>query len=484
MKSQFNLPEPFVEYMSAKLGDSYTDFYDSLYQQAPVSLRWNLGKKILHPIFHQFEPVPWCNEGIYIPERISFTLEPTFHSGGFYVQESSSMFVEKLMDFENSNLILDLCAAPGGKSTLIASRLKSHQFLISNEVIKSRLTTLRQNITRWGNHQVAVTNLDPDTWVKKIENTNIRFDTIIVDAPCSGEGLWRKNPEAISEWSTNHILLCSARQKRILEAAGKLLAPGGRIIYSTCTYNQEENINNILHFLENHPEFYSLKFNFSSYGVEEEERKIVTGYAYGYQCYPHKIKGEGFFFSVLVHDGTTKNKKSNFSHKSDRKNKITGKIGKSIPDEVGKYIQNEKLSNFIFEEKKINESKYIFAFPHHIHPVINEIESYVTFLQSGLMMGELGTKGFVPTEDLALSIHINETIESVEFTKIEALKYLKLETFTPEQIPEKSAQNNIFLAKYNGLGLGWFKWINGNRMNNYYPKNWRILMDFNTILDE
>src|SRR5690242_11654187 len=187
------------------------------------------------------EPVPWCQYGYYLKERPSFTLDPQFHAGAYYVQEASSMFLEQALknsaDLSRPVKVLDLCAAPGGKSTLVDSIISPESLLVSNEVIKTRVNTLADNITRWGRANVVVTNNDP----KDFARLRGFFDVMIIDAPCSGSGLFRKDPEAIREWSPENVIHCKLRQQRILTDALPALGKAGILIYSTCSYSTEEN---------------------------------------------------------------------------------------------------------------------------------------------------------------------------------------------------------------------------------------------------
>lgn len=207
--------------------------------------------------------IPWSTNGIYLSKRPSFTLDPLFHAGAYYVQEASSMFLEEVIK-QTVNLsaqikVLDLCAAPGGKSTLLQSLISKESFLVSNEVIKSRVNILSENITKWGASNVLVTNNDP----KDFQRLPAYFDVIVVDAPCSGSGLFRKDNEAISEWSPQNVALCCQRQQRILADIKDSLKPGGILIYSTCSYSQSEN-EDIVSWLVNENRFQSVELSIPS----------------------------------------------------------------------------------------------------------------------------------------------------------------------------------------------------------------------------
>ena len=286
------LPPAFEAQMRHQLGPDYDAFVDALTQETPVSIRVNPRKNALDTT--GLEPVPWCVEGFYLPERPNFTLDPLFQGGAYYVQEASSMLLAEVLRqtvrLGQPIRALDLCGAPGGKSTLLASMLHSDSLLLTNEVIRSRVSVLRENVDKWGYPNVAVSNHDPEDFGKL---TGF-FDLILVDAPCSGEGLFRKDPAAVNQWSEEAVQICSARQQRILTAAAPLLDQGGMLIYSTCTYNDIENQDNVRFLMANG--FVNIPLDLpADWHIAE---KWVDN-AVGYQCYPHNVQGEGFFISVF-----------------------------------------------------------------------------------------------------------------------------------------------------------------------------------------
>ena len=238
------LPALFEERMRKLLPEESEAFFAALQTEPPVSIRLNPGKPV--PISRLFPdeqiglPVSWCESAYYLKSRPVFTLDPCLHSGTYYVQEASSMFLYHIFGQilpAHPVRVLDLCAAPGGKSTLIASRLSSGSLLVANEVIRSRAGILKENMIKWGTSHVVVTNNDPADF----HHLKGAFDIIVVDAPCSGEGMFRKDPGAIQEWNESNLQLCSERQQRILADIWPCLKPGGFLVYSTCTYNPGEN---------------------------------------------------------------------------------------------------------------------------------------------------------------------------------------------------------------------------------------------------
>ena len=251
------LPPAFEQRMNTILKNEMEDFRHVLSTSAPTSIRWN---PLKNNNFSKKElPVPWCAEGYYLSSRPSFTFDPLFHAGTYYVQEASSMFLEVLVKHilpDRPVRVLDLCAAPGGKTTHLASLLSSGSLLVANEVIKARSNILQENLMKWGTSNVVVTNNDPADF----HSLKGFFDIVLVDAPCSGEGMFRKDNAAISQWSESHVNLCAARQKRILAHAIELLAPDGCLIYSTCTFAPEENQHNVNWMVEN-GDFTSISIN-------------------------------------------------------------------------------------------------------------------------------------------------------------------------------------------------------------------------------
>ena len=265
-----------------------------------TSVRLNpkkIGNRQLAICNTQSERVPWNENGYYLKERPSFTLDPLFHAGAYYVQEASSMFLEEVLkqsvDVTQPLKVLDLCAAPGGKSTLIQSIISAESLLVSNEVIKTRVNILSENITKWGAANVIVTNNDPSDF-KRLPDY---FDVIVADAPCSCSGLFRKDPNAINEWSENNVALCAQRQQRILADILPSLKEDGVLIYSTCSYSQPED-EEIAEWLiaDCHLSSINLHLN-KEWNIIETQSAEKN--AFGYRFYPDKVKGEGFFIAAF-----------------------------------------------------------------------------------------------------------------------------------------------------------------------------------------
>jgi 16S rRNA C967 or C1407 C5-methylase (RsmB/RsmF family)/NOL1/NOP2/fmu family ribosome biogenesis protein len=451
------LPDAFLEQRQMDLGAELNLFLAALQEKSPVSIRFNTFKKQSTPqnIENLDKKVLYTEGGYYLAERPVFTLDPAFHAGAYYVQEASSMFIAEalaqVVDFQQDIKALDLCAAPGGKTTLLASLLSENSVLLANEVIKSRVEVLKENVGKWGNANVYVSNHDSEDFT----GLNGFFDVVVIDAPCSGEGLFRKDEKAIAEWSTDAVQTCAARQKRILTNAVKLLKPNGILLYSTCTYNDFENSDNV--------EWLVQKFDYQEVKLTLNPDWGIAEKKHGYQFYPHKTVGEGFYCCVLK-----RTIKGDFKvEKPDIAKPFSAiKLPKKQIDSVSKWLKNpEKFDYFI----KPNGQIFIVLKTHF--EAISQIDKALKRKSTGLEIGEFKGQDFIPSHDLALSIEINPNSEGVALSKNEALHYLKKENIDLENAPQ-----GWVLAQYEGLNLGWMK-VMKNRINNYLPKDFRIRMD-------
>ena len=445
------LPEAFALQMQSILGNEYEAFVKSLLDLPPVTIRLNDRKKATEAITSGNQ-VRWHPDAIYLPERPVFTLDPAFHAGAYYVQEASSMFVAEAVkqttDLSHSIRVMDLCASPGGKSTLLASLLNDKSLLVANEVIKSRVGVLKENLEKWGFPNYVVSNHDPEEMID-LEGF---FDVVLTDAPCSGEGLFRKDHKAMNEWSENSVQMCSARQRRILQAAAMVVAPGGILCYSTCTYNEKENEQNA-QWLTQMADLEPVKLNIpAEWGITEKK--------YGYQFYPHKVKGEGFYLAVFR---KTRGKKLEGSGKVKMNRVPQKKI-----DVFKEWLQEP--ANFEYFEKPDGQ---IVAIPTVLISNYAVVFRALQKRSSGLEIGQFKGNDFIPSHDLALSTAIAKDLPAIELPKDEALKFLKRENLT---IEFSDQPKGWLLAQYQGLNLGFMKVI-GDRVNNYLPKEWRIRME-------
>ncbi|MEP7166214.1 MAG: RNA methyltransferase [Ferruginibacter sp.] len=403
------------------------------------------------------QKVPWSSEGFYLPSRPSFTSDPLFHAGSYYVQEASSMFLEEAIrqtcDLSQPLRVLDLCAAPGGKSTLVQSIIPLNSLLVSNEIIKTRVNILSENITKWGAANVVVTNNDP----KDLQRLPGFFDLVIVDAPCSGSGLFRKDPGAIDEWSLNNVNLCSQRQQRILADILPALRPGGILIYSTCSYSEAED-EEICDWLVS-----GNQYPVSGIRLQAKtewniiETNSAKHNAYGYRFYPDKLKGEGFFIAAFKKAGIATDDK--YARPKTKPPLLT----KTAIEIIRPYFNNiDAFAFFKWQDE-------IIAMP---APLLNDVlllQSVLYLKKAGIKIGTIIRDELIPDHAFALSGLVAETVASVNVDTETALQYLRRQDLVIE-----TKLKGWVLIKYQNATLGWIK-ILPNRINNYYPKGWRIL---------
>jgi len=438
------LPIQFIERTRQVLNDEYPAFENALDTVSPTSIRLN-NKTDYQP---DGEKVSWCESGCYLNERPLFTADPLLHAGAYYVQEASSMFLYQavIQYFAKADRVLDLCAAPGGKSTLLSQSLSASSLLVSNEIVRQRAQILAENMTKWGNPNVVVTN----NAAADFTQLKHYFDAIVVDAPCSGEGMFRKDANAINEWSVENVMNCVIRQREILNDVWDALKPGGVLVYSTCTYNREENEENVA-WICNELGAQCIQLN------NVDENIVATDG--GYRFYPHKVRGEGFFISVIrKEDGNLQTPKFRIQPDKNAKKIESNVLPIQIiePDIYVFYNIDNKI--IAFNNKQINELLFIRA--------------KFNCLMAGVELFEVKGKDFIPAHQLALlKILDKSTCTNVEVDYKTAIAYLKREAIS---LPE--ANIGYLLITYKSLALGWVKNI-GNRCNNLYPQHWRIRMN-------
>ncbi|MDR2823861.1 MAG: RsmB/NOP family class I SAM-dependent RNA methyltransferase [Prevotellaceae bacterium] len=443
-------PAEFKKNMHALLGAEYVDFERAMNLPPLVSIRAN-NKTSLDFTF-AVEQVKWCKSGFYFSSRPQFTLDPMLHAGAYYVQEASSMFLEQIVNqcFNDAKTVLDLCAAPGGKSTLLLNAMNKDSLLISNELMRNRANILNENITKWGNDNVIVTNNKPSDF----KHLTAFFDVILADAPCSGEGMFRKDAQAIAEWSPQNVKMCAARQREICAKIWAALKPEGIFIYSTCTFNRAENEENTQWICENLGAEI-LKINISDFPE-------ITETDSGYRFYPHKTKGEGFFISIL---------RKNKNEENIFKVKLRNLKVQNIDIKRFEQIKLKKNDNIFFAEENCIKS-CMFDF----YPEFQFFEKNFKTLKSGLTLGEIKGKDFVPSHELAMSKLIDtEQINRIEVDAEIALKFLRKENVFWGNRPL-----GYILLTYKNVPLGWIKNL-GNRANNLYINEWRVRMKSNDL---
>ena len=430
------------------------------------------------------ERVPWTSGTYYLAERPNFAQQPLFNAGLYYVQDPSCTYLESVWrtlygtSAANSSpqapkRVLDLCAAPGGKSTHLADLMNERGLLVSNEVISSRAATLAENMAKWGVANTVVTNSDPSAF-SKLQNL---FDLILVDAPCSGEGMFRKNPDAIGEWSLNNVKLCAQRQRRILNDIWPALRQGGYLIYSTCTFNHLENADNVQYIVEElgaeviplAPQEWEL---LRSCGVEAVgEGKAAS---LGYQFLPGLARGEGQFFAIL-------RKRAADETASGRDDATAGRAAASGRDAEGACAPEREIR----WHKEI-KGDLLKLLPEQLVPEIKLLSKHLKIVSSGravatLLASKRGGVALVPHADLALSLHIGTILdylrENYKF-KVERVE-LPLEQIqaflAKEPLLLPDAPTGYLLLTYKGAGVGFVKNL-GNRCNSLLPNARRIKM--------
>ena len=456
-----NLPQAFVERTRHLLGEEYTHFEEALQQEVPVSIRPNR-QKLVHEV--EGQPVPWAASGLYLKHRPTFTFDPLFHAGCYYVQEASSMFVERVLQTYVSNpvVMLDLCAAPGGKSTLSRSALPEGSLLVANEVMRNRSQILAENLIKWGYPDVVVTNNDPADFTP-MEHL---FDVILTDVPCSGEGMFRKDEVAVEEWSVENVDVCWQRQRRILKDIWPTLKPGGLLIYSTCTFNREENEDNI--------SWIAKELGAEVLPIPVDESWGITGNLIGedfpvYRFLPHRTMGEGFFIAVLRKHTDNVNETSGRFIKnvrtSDKKKKnVKDRKPLPLPKEAKTWLDN--VDDYLLEMK----DNFVTAFPRNHVETYEVLQTYLKVIHAGITLGEVKGKDLVPHHSLAMSIANSEHVfPTAELSYEQAVAYLRKEGL----VLDTSVPRGYVLVTYHQVPLGFVKNI-GNRANNLYPQEWRI----------
>jgi 16S rRNA C967 or C1407 C5-methylase (RsmB/RsmF family)/NOL1/NOP2/fmu family ribosome biogenesis protein len=452
------LPLDFENKMTKYLGTKeYKSFKNALLGEPETSIRYNPQKKA--ELKEISQPVPWSENGFYLKERPSFTLDPVFHAGAYYVQEASSMFLEHILhqiQAPKAGVFLDLTAAPGGKSTLLSSYLGNEGLLISNEVIKARASILKENMIKWGIGNTIVTQNDP-VHFSQLEGF---FDLVLVDAPCSGEGMFRKDPSARSEWSVDNVQFCASRQQRIVDQSAALVKGGGHLVYSTCTFNEEEN-EEILKFICSEFSYEPVRIPLDpSWGILETSLVVEGSTYFGYRFYPHKVRGEGLFITILkrpeasltIEPGRTKDFKHPFIKLEGKplQNKLISQL--SLPEDSVIYSLND---SYFWVNSKF---KTHFEF----------LCKYLNIKYFGIELGKYNNEQFIPTHEWAMSRFPKNNFTKWALTLKEALCYLRKEEIQNPNLPQ-----GWILVTYQELPLGWLKNI-GKRINNYYPKEWRI----------
>jgi len=440
--SILKLPTDFEQNLRLRLGGEYDPFRRALDSPPPVSIRLNPLKKA--PITTSGN-VQWCEAGRYLDQRPVFTLDPHFHAGAYYVQEASSMFLESAVrcsaELNQPLRVLDLCAAPGGKSTHLLSLLNRDSLLVSNEVIRSRASILSENIQKWGYANVAVTNNDPSAF----SELPGLFDLIVVDAPCSGEGLFRKDPDAVTQWSKDSVALCAARQRRIIQDVWPALRQNGVLIYCTCTYNESENEQN-LHWLSEQHDVDFITVPSIAAGIEQ----VTVGKLKGHRFFPHRVKGEGFFLSAMRKLGAQSSDHSDRKRKSERATKT------AAPWLTGDFVISQ-------------HGELLRGVPSSCHSIADLLSQRLNVVTMGVAMGTIKHGKFIPEHALSLSTDLNKSeFQTIDVDKEQALQYLRKGTLNLD-----THSKGFSILQFEGNPIGWVNVLD-RRINNMYPSAWRI----------
>lgn len=446
------LPQVLLDELQSIPNIDLERFIEAHSQAPPTSIRLNPHKPTSQ-LFDVAGDVPWCEWGRYLTERPIFTLDPLFHAGTYYVQEASSMFlqvgIQQLFPSPKHLKILDLCAAPGGKSTLLSGYFDTTNLIVSNEVIRTRASILEENIVKWGCPNQWVTCNDP----KDFKQLSSYFDLVVVDAPCSGSGLFRKDDYALKSWSEANVNLCAARQKRIISDIWESIKEGGVLLYATCSYSIKED-EAILDWIASEFSVESIEIDCSAY------KGIISTIApqhkmNGYRFVPGQIQGEGFFIAAIrKKDSETSIKYTKY--KSIPKNKWATQAASILQEGDWAFVEGKEA---------------IIALPDHMEADYHLLREHLYLRKYGVAMGVFTPKEWIPHHEVALSISKHHELPALEVDRETALRFLK-----KEPLSHLNISKGWYLVAYNGWALGWIKSI-GNRINNYLPKNQRIRME-------
>lgn len=455
-----DLPKQFLERMKKMLGNDYNNFLNSYNKQNFFSLRLNPLKDTLKILNHFTEPVPWAKYGFYYNDNLK-PGKSIFHDTGlYYIQEASAMSVAEILAPSENDTVLDLCAAPGGKSTQIATLMNNKGLLVSNEIISKRATILADNIARLGITNTVVLNESPESIANKFQNY---FDKILVDAPCSGEGMFRKNPEAISEWSEENVKMCQERQLNILNTIKDCLKPNGTLVYSTCTFSPEEDEQVIEQFLLENPEFTlaEIDHTYFSKGIISNTKHNFKNIEKTVRIFPHITNGEGHYIAKMIKNGnsfdtiTTKPLKSNIDKKS--------------LEILNKFLNDCSIN--LTQGILLNFNNHLYLAPQNT-PNLDKLKIQM----AGLYLGEIDkNKIFIPSHNLALALKPVNTLFNTPYNQPTTTKYIELNEnqlrnyINGLTIDTDTNLTGWTLITYNNNSVGWGKIVN-NTIKNHYPK--------------
>ncbi len=457
------LPQAFLERMERMLGDEYPAFLESYEKERYQALRVNPLKAdredFLQKAPFTLRTVAWEPNGFYYDKGDAPGKHPYHAAGVYYIQEPSAMAPAAYLDAQPGERILDLCAAPGGKSTQIAAAMRGEGLLISNEIHPARAKILSENIERMGIRNAMVTNESPQSLAKVFE---AYFDRIMVDAPCSGEGMFRKNADACDEWSPENVAICAQRQAEILECAASMLRPGGRMVYSTCTFAPEENEGTISRFLEKHPEFSIVDvphYETMSEGVAAWTDAPQPGLERTIRLFPHHVDGEGHYLAVLGKAGSVSDNYEGYCARGPEK---------GIPERDAK-----EYLDFAKDTLRVKPEGKLIRFGEQLYLAPEEMPATkgLKVLRPGLHLGTMKKNRFEPSHALALALRPEDVLHSydMEGDSREVRMYLNGQTL------QEDGEKGWYLMTVDGYSIGWGK-LAGGMIKNHYPKGLRIPM--------
>ena len=427
------LPQEFLDRMKTQLGEEYPDYLQSLERPRAVALRFNPLKGQIPEMPFAQQPVPWEPMGVYYDPEARPGLHPYHEAGVYYLQEASAMSAVALLDPQPGERICDLCAAPGGKTTQIAGRMNGEGFLLCNEINPKRAKILSRNIERMGVANALVTNEHPERLAQKYTGF---FDRVLIDAPCSGEGMFRKEEAAVTDWSPETVAMCARRQAEILNSGARLVRPGGRLVYSTCTFAPEENEQTITAFLDTHPEF----------ALEQMDAPWFTPAGPGqFRLWPHKLLGEGHFAAVLRREDGSQ------EYPEACKGRSLPKAWQSFAGELGIKLPAGKAVQF---------GQSLYWAPEELPDL-----SGIKVLRPGLELGTEKKDRFEPAHALALWLKEAKREQSYPALSQEIRAYLHGDVVS-------GSVRGWCLVKADSYSIGWGKG-DGNVLKNHYPKGLR-----------
>ena len=450
------LPVAFTERMRKQLGaEEAESLFAALDATSPVAVRLNPAKCGEDGVWSEGEVIAWSRNGRRLKERPSFTLDTAFHAGAYYVQEAASQFIDHTISGEElqGKRVLDMCAAPGGKTTIYSTAVGVDGLVVANEYVKSRANILADNVRKWGMGNVLVTNNAPEH-LAQFEGW---FDLVAVDAPCSGEGMFRKEEVAREDWSEEVVKMCAARQMSIVREAWQSLKDGALFIYSTCTFNEDEDEGVLRTFIEEMGDVFA-----PSQSIDVDEKwGIVRGKVGAFQTFrffPHKTDSEGLFVAV--------------ARKAESVSQRTPKARKKVMQEVDK-VSRKELSRWLQDSDKQTFAQVgdtIYTYRSEQFKAVQALSEYLTAIYSGVAMGQIFKGKLKPDWALSQYVGINRTaVAVVELDKARALDYLRKRDIAVGDMSE-----GINLLTHEGCALGFAKKV-GARCNNLYPNSLKIM---------